>query len=446
VELDKDSLVAESVDRVLDSLTEENSGLLAWLTDNVLEQIEQGGRYNMDANLLEMAKRLKSPQRQTAIEQNGVDPELLSSKDNLLAIRERCREIRTAFKESLQNSAKQAVDVMESVGVHPDESYRKFLSKLYDYVEIDEQEGIEPPKDTFFARAADHEQWFTKAKAKTLLPLVYPYLEAPLNDFCDLWGREYSVYNTAKILDDQLYGLGVASELSRTFQELMKEKNVLCIDDSNALLRDIIDGSDAPFVYEKLGVRFEHFLLDEFQDTSEVQWRNFSPLLKNSESQGGENLIVGDVKQSIYRWRGSDWKLLDETVPAEFDGYKETVLDTNYRSLSNIIGFNNDFFNAAAKALDALDGNTDDGPMARIYADVSQKVGDGFFFTIGYGEMDGGELLRELLYYGVSSISLALTGSGQKGVRACTSRMREDLYPVLEERMKAFRQDHTINR
>ena len=374
VELDKDSLVAESVDRILDSLTEEDSGLLAWLTDNVLEQIEQGGRYNMDANLLEMAKRLKSPQRQTAIEQTGVDPESMSSKENLLAIRERCREIRAAFIASLQEKASQAIRIMESAGVHPNESYRKFLGKLYDYVEVDESEGIEPPKETFFTRAADHEQWFTKAKAKTLLPLVYPYLEAPLQDFCNLWEREYAVYNTARVLDGQLYGLGVASELSRTFQELMKEKNVLCIDDSNALLRDIIDGSDAPFVYEKLGVRFEHFLLDEFQDTSEVQWRNFSPLLKNSESQGGENLIVGDVKQSIYRWRGSDWKLLDETVPSEFDGYRETVLDTNYRSLSNIIGFNNDFFNAAAKALDALDGNADDGPMARIYADVSQKV------------------------------------------------------------------------
>ena len=88
VELDKDSLVAESVDRILDSLTEDNGSLLAWLTDNVLEQIEQGGRYNMDANLLEMAKRLKSPQRQTAIEQTGVTSEALSSKENLLAIRE----------------------------------------------------------------------------------------------------------------------------------------------------------------------------------------------------------------------------------------------------------------------------------------------------------------------------------------------------------------------
>lgn len=78
-------------------------------------------------------------------------------------------------------------------------------------------------------------------------------------------------------------------------------------------------------------------------------------------------------------------------------------------------------------------------------SDLTQTVGDGFFFTIGYGDMEGGELLRELLYYGVSSISLATTGSAQKGVRACTSRMNDEMYPVLEERMKAFCQDHPIN-
>jgi aspartate/methionine/tyrosine aminotransferase len=78
--------------------------------------------------------------------------------------------------------------------------------------------------------------------------------------------------------------------------------------------------------------------------------------------------------------------------------------------------------------------------------DVTQKVGDGFFFTIGYGDMSGGELLRELLYYGVSSISLSTTGSRQSGVRACTSRMRNELYDVLQERMKAFQEDHPINK
>lgn len=87
---------------------------------------------------------------------------------------------------------------------------------------------------------------------------------------------------------------------------------------------------------------------------------------------------------------------------------------------------------------------TDNGFHIVYDYDVTQAVGDGFFFTIGYGDMEGGELLRELLYYGVSSISLSTTGSGQKGVRACTSRMNDELYHVLEERMKLFNEDHIL--
>ena len=89
---------------------------------------------------------------------------------------------------------------------------------------------------------------------------------------------------------------------------------------------------------------------------------------------------------------------------------------------------------------------TDNGFHIVYDNDVTRKVGDGFFFTIGYGDMSGGELLTELLYYGVSSISLSTTGSLQQGVRACTSRMRDELYEVLQERMKAFAEDHPINK
>ena len=88
---------------------------------------------------------------------------------------------------------------------------------------------------------------------------------------------------------------------------------------------------------------------------------------------------------------------------------------------------------------------TDNGFHIVYDNDVTQKVGDGFFFTIGYGDMSGGELLTELLYYGVSSISLSTTGSEQQGVRACTSRMRDDLYDVMQERMQAFAADHPLN-
>ena len=364
VELDKDSLVAESVDRILDSLTEEEGGLLSWLTKNVLEQIEQGGRYNLDANLMDMAKRLKSPQRQEAIEKAGINPEDLCSKERLLEIRQRCRAIQETFRTQVKKKARAALDILKGAKVDPNDSNRKFLAALYTYDELKPADKIVAPTDSFMDKAPYPDKWFAASKSKKLLPLVSPFLEAPLEDFCALWDKEYAVYNTACILDEQLYGLGVASELSKTYDELMKEKNVLCIDDSNVLLKNIIDGSDAPFVYEKIGVRYEHFLLDEFQDTSSVQWQNFSPLLQNSEAQGGENLIVGDVKQSIYRWRGSDWKLLDEIIPAEFPGHDEKVLDTNYRSLSNVVKFNNEFFKAAAEILD----------LKEIYADVEQAV------------------------------------------------------------------------
>lgn len=374
VELDRDSLVAESVDRVLDSLTEDSGAILSWLTENVLEQIEQGERYNMDANLKDMALRLQHPQRQDALSASGLKEEVSCSKERLMKIRSQCREIRAAFLESVKARSRAALDVLENAKVPAKESSYGFMAALYKYEELTSSSKIEKPTEAFFARAQDSEKWFAKPKAKLYLPLLCPELEAKLEDFCSLWEKEYKVYCTATILDKQIYGLGVAAELSNTFTELMKEKNVLCIDDSNVLLKRIIDGSDAPFVYEKLGVRYEHFLLDEFQDTSRVQWQNFSPLLQNSEAQGCENLIVGDVKQSIYRWRGSDWKLLDETIPAEFDGYKETVLDTNYRSLSNIVRFNSEFFAEAAEILDKIDGFEKDGPMSGIYADVSQEV------------------------------------------------------------------------
>ena len=373
VELDKDSLVAESVDRVLDSLTEDDSGLLSWLTENVLEQIEQGGRYSMDANLLVMAGRLKSVQRQEAIEQAGLDTDEDYPKEKLLRIRQECRSIVGRFREEVVRRARRAVDVLEQAGVDPAESNRGFLKTLYLYAELSEFDRVEALKPTFVAKAADSGQWFAKSKAAKFMPLVYPFLEAPLEDFCALFERDFKVYNTALVLDEQLYGLGVAGELNRAFKEIMKERNVLCIDDSNTILRDIIDGSDAPFVYEKLGVRYEHFLLDEFQDTSAIQWGNFSPLIVESDSNGRDNLIVGDVKQSIYRWRGSDWKLLDETVPAEFPDHEDEVLDTNYRSLANVVNFNNCFFASAAEILDAA--GAADVPIAKIYSDVKQKVG-----------------------------------------------------------------------
>ncbi|MCM1176384.1 MAG: UvrD-helicase domain-containing protein [Clostridium sp.] len=375
VELDKDSLVEESVDRILDSLTENDSALLKWLTDNVLEQIETGGRYSLDKSLKDMAKRLRSNGHRDQIERYGIDENGLYSKETLDRIRKECRSVISGYYDKVRSTASRVLGLMLQNGVDPAGSNRKFLSKLHVYAGLKNSDVIPFPTDTFLKNASDHELWFPKAKARTLLPKVYPLIEEPLNDFCALFDADYRVFSTAKIIDGQLYGLGVAGELNGTFRDLMKEKNVLCLDDSNTILKGIIDGSDAPFVYEKLGVRYEHFLLDEFQDTSRIQWDNFRPLLQNSEAQGFDSLIVGDVKQSIYRWRDSDWNLLDSELEKEFDRVKVDSLQSNYRSLSCIVRFNNMFFPVAARVLDdTYDDKTGGRSLSGIYSDVEQAV------------------------------------------------------------------------
>ena len=262
VELDKNSLVAESVDRLLDALTESDTGLLKWLTDSVMEEMEAGGRYNLEKTLEAMACRLKSDEHRAMVEDLGIDEEKTYSKENLSSIRKACTGTIKDFTDSVKSAAEAALNVLQEAGIEPEKSNRGFMKALYGYQSVTVTERIDAPTDSFMTKAADCEQWFPKSRANACLPKVYPALEGPLNAFCSLFGLPFKAYNTARILRNQLYSLGIAGELYKEFNALMKEKNVLSIDDSNTILKNIIDGSDAPFIYEKTGVRFENFLLD----------------------------------------------------------------------------------------------------------------------------------------------------------------------------------------
>ena len=371
VELDKQSLVKESVDRILDSLTEDNKSLLGWLTDSVREQLDQNGRFSIEKQLNEMAFALRSEEHRELLEKHGIDGQAIYTRDNLLRLKEGCARIIRDFRADVISAAAKVVEVTDRAGVGRDKFYRKFLTFVDQYSGLADNDEIPVPGDSFLKRASDPEQWFTKSSAPKLLPDVQPVLEEPLGEFCALFDTPYKVYCTALILKSQIYSLGLTGELDEAFSELMKEKNVLSIDDSNTILKGIIGGSDAPFIYEKIGVRYDHFLLDEFQDTSNIQWENFRPLLRESDAGGNSNLVVGDVKQSIYRWRNSDWNLLNTRLKEEFPLSSETVLDGNWRSLRSIVEFNNDFYSFAAACLDGPDGP---GQLSSIYSDVRQKV------------------------------------------------------------------------
>ena len=307
IELDKESLIAETMDRILDSLTEDSGELLEWIQAALSDALDQGKRFRVDEGLLDTGKLLKNDEFRELSERLGISGTDAFGKDRLKRIRQECRGLIRDF---------QGRAAALGVEAAPGELIKK------------------PGKK---ALAASEE-------------------------LAALFDEPYRFYCTAFLLDGLLYQLGLAGEFHKEFSALSAEKNVLCLDESNTLLRKIIGGSDAPFVYEKLGVRYEHFLLDEFQDTSHIQWDNFLPLLQESESKTGGNLIVGDVKQSIYRWRDSDWELLGSEVLRAFPGAAVETMQGNWRSTRTVVAFNNRFFPWAAEQLGLQD----------IYSDVEQ--------------------------------------------------------------------------
>ena len=376
VELDRESLIAESVDRVLDSMTgdKKDEKKLKWLTDNTISQIEEGEGYKLDFTLKNVASRLKSEEHRSLIESEKLNENDLYSEEGLKKLSEGCEKVCQDYVVAVRDAALAMKKAFVAAAIDPSDTSSHFMDKAIEkYKALKDKDFVPPLTDSFRKNADNPEKWFPK-KNWHLKDSVTPALVAAVNGFTSLFDKDYKVYNTALLLQAQVYGFGIANELHREFEALLKEKNVLSLDDSNTILKNIIDGTDTPFIYEKLGVRYEHFLLDEFQDTSRVQWDNFRPLLKNSIDSGFYNLIVGDVKQSIYRFRNSDWKLLRDEVPAAFDRQvKLDTLDTNWRSYGNIVRFNNSFFTEVS---DVLDRKYGDGSkvLAGIYEDVEQEV------------------------------------------------------------------------
>ena len=329
IELDKASLTKEAMDRVLDDLTEKDKDLLGWFTKQLETALDNGESFHLESSLYEMAEEF-----------GDVNEKFTYDKKKLTELKARCKEIVDTFHK----------DVYENALCIDTATWGKTAAKglaQYAGAQTKYKDSVKAANATTLAKLAE------TAGCEAMYALMNPQ------------GRRWKEYRTARMVEKVIFTLGLAEEFYSKLAIIEEEKGVISLDESTSLLRDIIDGSDAPFIYEKLGVRFNHFLLDEFQDTSVVQWENFKPLLANSVSEGYSNIIVGDVKQSIYRWRNSDWNLLDKEIEANFEGkVKVITLKENWRSTQSIVNFNNEFFTFAADNLG----------LSKIYADVKQEV------------------------------------------------------------------------
>lgn len=201
----------------------------------------------------------------------------------------------------------------------------------------------------------DNTGWYTAKSAKkdVIQKAVDNGLYTLLKNAIEYIRNEFCKYNTAKELKKTLYTIGIFDDLIIKLDDYRKNENSILQSDVNNILRGLVSTDNSPFIYEKIGSNYNNLLIDEFQDTSTFQWKNLLPLIINAVSERNNAIVVGDVKQSIYRWRSGNMKLLLSQIYEDLSGFKELLkteyLKINRRSRREIVNFNNIFFNKAVE-------------------------------------------------------------------------------------------------
>ncbi|WP_430815998.1 UvrD-helicase domain-containing protein [Carboxylicivirga sp. RSCT41] len=408
VELDSERILSQAVDNLLRELElKGNEDLKEWLIKHTLSKIEEGKDWNIAQELNTLGREVFKEEFQS------LKPEVLQKlrdKKLLNSYRYTLKKITDAFEENIQAAAQKGLDALKTFAVNWDilqgksRSPLKKLEKLAnvtkaaDYLEVLKLQAL----------ANNPEICFHSKNTESDNSLIIDCFNGGLNDALLQLGTTFAEqrtnYFTAKAILSNLNALGITTDIALKVNELARNENLFLLADANRLLQQIIDENDTPFIYEKTGTRFQHYMIDEFQDTSRLQWNNFKPLLQNSVSDGNMAMIVGDVKQSIYRWRNSDWKLLSDQVNIDFasHGINPMTLDTNWRSTENIITFNNIVFANASRMLqtefinsskEAVEEDSIPGDLhtkiSMAYDDTIQQVssksiGSGGFIHVGF--------------------------------------------------------------
>ena len=353
VELEPDLMLEKAVDNMLAELEKsENTTLLNWLLQFMEDSIEEASGWDIRKPIIKLSKHLfsetyqsDSAHIQVAINQKQV---LSNYRDTLYQIIQSTRKTAKSFGE-------QGLLLIRQHGMKLSDFKNGAIRTPFRFFEKLANGDVDLPTDTFRALPDNLDGYLAKKASLQLRQAAERIYENGMNELIRsviAFSDNLTDYLTAREIIKNFYTLGILTDLSLHIAQWRKDNNKLLIADTTELLNRIIDGSDIPFIYEKTGVHIEHYMIDEFQDTSAMQWLNFRPLLKESLDSGRSNLIVGDVKQSIYRFRNSDWKLLDRQVKIDFEKQiKEITLDVNWRSCRHIVQFNNMLFDAIPNIL-----------------------------------------------------------------------------------------------
>ncbi|MFY0686703.1 MAG: UvrD-helicase domain-containing protein [Cyclobacteriaceae bacterium] len=381
IDLDIDKVLQEVIDDMLSKVAEpEMKQLRIWLTQFAESRVEEGKPWDFRTDVMKLAKEIIGDEFKPYADQILALDEspgyFTKLKSELAAERKKFEnQCRKLAKATLDNLSPYSIDDLSGAAGGP----AKWLPVLAEDQDKKEKYDL---KKTALAATEDLSKWIVKARqgefglVETVQDKAMP-IYRELIGFIETKSRHY--FSVVE-MDRYLFTLGILSFINRELQAYRDDHDIMLISDLPDFLNRIIGESDTPYIYEKVGSTFSHYLIDEFQDTSVYQWNNFKPLVKNGVDEGKFSMVVGDVKQSIYRWRGGDWSLLQHKAAVDIGWAADPkTLDTNYRSAQTIVNFNNTFFQNLKDATTSFIGNMDEfaeGLLQQVldaYKNVSQK-------------------------------------------------------------------------
>ena len=387
IELNDYQIERNAVDELINSL-DENSELLTWIMEYIRENMDDDKDWNVIGNIKRFGENIFREYYKTNSKKLN---ERLLEEGFFKQYTTKLRQIRNEAEVEMQNEAAQFFDALNHNGIEIDDLNNGKNGPAGYFIKI--KKGIY--NNTIVTKRlqkvldeGSESSWVKQKSSKETQDIVRELANSTLTPLVhhaeDVRQKNWYIYGSAVLTLRHLNQLRLLNSIENKVRMMNVEQNRFLLSDTHTLLHSLIRDTDSPFIFEKIGNYLENIMIDEFQDTSTVQWQNFKVLLEECMSHGEQqgNLIVGDVKQSIYRWRSGDWRMLNN-IEREFPYLNSMLnvcsLDTNYRSSRRVITFNNAFFKRASELeYAAQKSSTPDTSspeqLKKAYSDVAQKV------------------------------------------------------------------------
>ena len=387
IELNDYQIERNAVDELINSL-DENSELLTWIMEYIRENMDDDKDWNVIGNIKRFGENIFREYYKTNSKKLN---ERLLEEGFFKQYTTKLRQKRNEAEVEMQNEAAQFFDALNHNGIEIDDLNNGKNGPAGYFIKI--KKGIY--NNTIVTKRlqkvldeGSESSWVKQKSSKETQDIVRELANSTLTPLVhhaeDVRQKNWYIYGSAVLTLRHLNQLRLLNSIENKVRMMNVEQNRFLLSDTHTLLHSLIRDTDSPFIFEKIGNYLENIMIDEFQDTSTVQWQNFKVLLEECMSHGEQqgNLIVGDVKQSIYRWRSGDWRMLNN-IEREFPYLNSMLnvcsLDTNYRSSRRVITFNNAFFKRASELeyADQKSSTPDTSSpeqLKKAYSDVAQKV------------------------------------------------------------------------